>query len=134
MVANKTIHQAALAKWTALFQEQKSSGLTIKEWCSKNNVSIHAYYYWKRIAKEEYVRSIIPDIVPLPVPSGPTTDNISTVDDVQPEHELYNSCNSGHTIALDSTVSISMNDIRIEIGPEASDALITKIIGALRHA
>ena len=134
MVANKTIHQAALAKWTALFQEQKSSGLAIKEWCSKNNVSIHAYYYWKRIAKEEYVRSIIPDIVPLPIPSDPIAESISSVEDIQSEHKLYNSFNSGHTIALDSTVSISMNDIRIEIGPETPDALITKIIGALRHA
>ena len=55
MNATQTLHQATLAKWTAVFQEQKDSGLTIKEWCSQNDVSIHSFYYWKHIAKEEYL-------------------------------------------------------------------------------
>lgn len=56
MNATQTLHQATLAKWTAVFQEQKDSGLTIKEWCSQNNVSLHSFYYWKHIAKDVTVR------------------------------------------------------------------------------
>ena len=51
MKSNQKIHQANLSKWTALFQEQADSGLTIKEWCNQNSLSIRAFYYWKRIAK-----------------------------------------------------------------------------------
>ena len=38
------IRQAKLSRWAALFQEQASSGLTIKDWCIQNDVSIHAFY------------------------------------------------------------------------------------------
>ncbi len=134
MDANTTIHQANLAKWNNLFLEQKSSGLTIKEWCSRNDVSIHAYYYWKRIAKEEYVKSFIPDIVPLPVSADPIPDTFSTVESSQAEHELYNLCNFSEPLSLNSAISISTRDIRMEIGPSISDALVSKIIGVLRHA
>ena len=37
MNVNQTMHQANLSKWTALFHEQRQSGLTIKDWCSQNN-------------------------------------------------------------------------------------------------
>ena len=48
------IRQAKLSRWAALFQEQASSGLHVKTWCDQNGISIHAYYYWKRIVKEAY--------------------------------------------------------------------------------
>ena len=83
MKSNQKIHQANLSKWTSLFQEQADSGLTVKEWCSQNSLSIHAFYYWKRIAKEAYVSSIMPEIVPLPIES---LQPIPASDD---EHELY---------------------------------------------
>ena len=58
MNVNQTMPQANLSKWTALLHEQRQSGLTIKDWCSQNNVSIYAFFYWKRIAKDAYVQSI----------------------------------------------------------------------------
>ena len=66
MKVNQKLHQAKLAKWVALLQNQASSGLPVKEWCAQNDVTVHAYYYWKRLAKEAYINSIIPEIVPLP--------------------------------------------------------------------
>ena len=66
MKVNQKLHQAKLAKWVALLQDQASSGLPVKEWCAQNDVTVHAYYYWKRLAKEAYINSIIPEIVPLP--------------------------------------------------------------------
>ena len=82
------IRQAKLSRWTALFHEQASSGLNVKTWCDRNGVSIHAYYYWKRILKDAYVDSMLPDIVPITIPDMPSTPS----DPVQPEtssHELY---------------------------------------------
>ncbi len=128
MKSNQKIHQANLTKWTSLFQEQADSGLTVKEWCSQNSLSIHAFYYWKRIAKEAYVSSIMPDIVPLPV------DNLQTVmpDSSNDKHELYKLRESSEEKT--NSVTISIGDIHIEIGSNASDEMISGIIKAVRHA
>ena len=187
MNAKQTLRQATLAKWSAIFQEQQSSGLTIKEWCSQNDVSLHNFYYWKRIAKEEYLKSVMPEIVPISIPSDPipvvpapeasasteelelynfnNSNNTASVPEASAptaELELYNfnnssntapavseasapaeqlelynfnnSCNSSNTAPTPVPISISMGDIKIEIGASAPDALITKIIGALRNA
>ena len=72
MTAKPKIHHVNLTKWTALFQEQASSGLTVKGWCAQNNISIHKCNYWKRLVKKMYVDSVLPDIVPIapgPLPS-----------------------------------------------------------------
>lgn len=35
-------------QWVNIIQDCKTSGMTAVSWCSKNNVSIKAYYYWLR--------------------------------------------------------------------------------------
>lgn len=57
MNARQIIHNAYQNKWIAIFQKQASSGKPIKELCGENNISFHAYYYWKRIAKDTYLDS-----------------------------------------------------------------------------
>ena len=135
MNTNQTLRQATLAKWSTIFQEQQSSGLTIKEWCLQNDVSIHSFYYWKRAAKEEYLKSVMPEIVPISSPSDPLPVAPAPKASAPTEGlELYNFNNSSNSTSDPIPISISMGDIRIEIGASAPDALITKIIGALRNA
>ena len=126
MKSNQKIHQANLSKWTSLFQKQADSGLTVKEWCSQNSLSIHAFYYWKRIAKEAYVSSIMPEIVPLPI------ENLQPIPASDDEHELYKLRESSEEKT--NSVTISIGDIHIEIGSNASDEMISGIIKAVRHA
>lgn len=132
MNVNQTLHQANLAKWSALINEQQSSGLNIKQWCQENNHSLYAFYYWKRILKEEYVKSVIPDIVPI------TPESLSSEANPRLEsRDLYNSCNHSLaevTPAASKTVSVSVGDIKIDIGDNASDDLISRIIKAVRYA
>ena len=132
MNAKQKLHQANLAKWTSLFQEQASSGLTVKEWCAQNNISIHTYNYWKHVVKEVYVDSLLPDIVPVapvPVPSLPLDPADSQKFESFHSLDSRNSCNS-----MDSgCVSIVIGDIRIEIGSSASDEMVSEIIKAVRH-
>ena len=129
MKPNQKIHQANLTKWTALFQEQADSGLTIREWCRQNSLSIHAYYYWKRIAKEAYVSSIMPEIVPLPVENlQPSLCDPSAPDD---KHESYKLRKS--STKMSNPVTVSINGIHIEIGSDAPDEMISGIIKAVRH-
>ena len=74
MTTRQKIHDATLAKWLGLIHDQRASGMTVKDWCADNNISVHALYYWKRIAKTSYVDAVIPDIIPL---SAPTLSEIT---------------------------------------------------------
>ena len=65
MSAKQKLDQAKLSNWSEIFKAQASSGITAKEWCIQNSVSIHAYNYWKHKLKETVVDSMLPDIVPV---------------------------------------------------------------------
>lgn len=167
MNANKKIHDTKLAHWITLIREQSESGLTISDWCVQKGLSKHAYYYWKRIAKESYVDSVIPEIVPIgpsdhvqdfqaisTLPVVTTPDSYSSY--LSDSHELAESCKSTGSLQLHDSrelhdshelrnshkpasnncenISIAFNDIHIDIGSSATDELITRIIGVLRHA
>ena len=68
MKTTEKLHQIHLNKWAARFSDQKSSGLTVKQWCEQNNFSIHTYNYWKHLLKKELKKQVLPDIVPISVP------------------------------------------------------------------
>lgn len=132
MNAKQKLHQANLAKWTDLFREQASSGLTVKEWCARNSISIHKYNYWKHAVKEVYVDSILPDIVsiaPVSVPSLPSNPTGSQQSGSFHSHDSLDLRKSLDT----KCVSIIIGDTHIEIGPSASDEMVSGIIKAVRH-
>ena len=126
MNAKQKLHQANLAKWTALFHDQASSGLTVKNWCAQNNISIHKYDYWKRMVKEMYADSVLPDIVPISPVSLP-----SLPPDL-PDYQQTASHDSRNSLDP-NCLSIIIGGIRIEIGSSASDEMISGIIKAVRH-
>ena len=131
MRVKEKVRKANLTQWSTKFQEQASSGLTVKEWCSQNNVSVYAFYYWKRIAKEAYVDSIIPDIVPVAssLPAFSET-SVDTPQQLPDSRDLYNfSKSTSH-----DSITISVGDTRIEIGSSASDEMILAIVKAVRYA
>ena len=130
MNAKSKLHQVKLSQWTTLIQEQSRSGLTVKDWCMQNNISFHAYNYWKHILKESVVDSVMPDIVPLvsPVPSSAFSDQRNTLSN--PSAFSPDLCNSRDRSL---PVSVSLGDVRIEIGSNASDDVICSIIKAVRH-
>lgn len=97
---------------------------------------IHKYNYWKHAAKEAYIDSILPDIVPMTSPD--TAVHSDLLPDDQPSNSLvsfvsHDSRNSGDSLDC-SSVSITMKDFRIEFSPSASDETIFRILKAVRHA
>jgi transposase-like protein len=46
-------HEILKAQWQNMIKEQSESGLSIREWCRKNNVSHSKLYYWQRVIREE---------------------------------------------------------------------------------
>ena len=129
MNTKQKLHQIKLAHWTALFQEQASSGLTVKVWCQEHNISIHTYNYWKHQLKMECLDSLLPaehDIVPLTATlSTPSTTQclpLSGQSLVSRELHDYNS------------ISINSGDIQVTIGSSISDEKLLQILRAVRHA
>lgn len=62
--------------WERRFSDRKLSGQKVNDWCEKNHVSRHAYYYWHRIIKnvkqkvgnkEQLVEIPIPLSSPVPI-------------------------------------------------------------------
>lgn len=46
-------HEILKSKWDDLIREQSKSGLSIREWCRRNDMSHGKFYYWQRIIREE---------------------------------------------------------------------------------
>jgi len=45
------MNQVSLEIWRKRIADQKASGLKVTAWCEKNNLSKHAYYYWRKRAR-----------------------------------------------------------------------------------
>ena len=75
--------------------------------------------------------SILPDIVPLATTqtSLPIESNQTMLNKLRDSRNLSNSLNKTPNI-----VAISLGDIHIEIGSNASDEMIAGITKAVRHA
>ncbi len=44
------MNQKSLELWKQRIADRKGSGLSVTDWCEKNNLTKHAYYYWwKRV-------------------------------------------------------------------------------------
>ena len=106
------------------------SRIMIREWCTRNNLSIHAYNYWKHILKEEYVSSMLPDIVQIP--SG---SSVPALPEDLSSDSVTLSCESGESRNASShAVSISVGDLSIQASSTVSDEMPMNLIKAVRYA
>lgn len=48
MELQKTKHEIRLERWRELVQECRSSGMTVKTWCSQRQISEKTYYRWQK--------------------------------------------------------------------------------------
>ena len=128
------IHQTMLNDWAVKISNQKSSGLTVREWCVQNNVTLHKYNYWKHLLKEEYVSQALPDIESVPLsaiytsPQSPAVINASQ--DVSTRHDRANCTN--RTIC--TMVNLVINDVSISIESSVPEDFLRTLIKAVRYA
>ena len=127
MSANQKLHQLRLQEWSARFSDQKNSGLPVRQWCEQNNISYHAYNYWKHSLKETVVDQVLPEIVPLQFPSSenplpPASDRIRA-----------NRANStDHTNSV--PVRLTIGELLIETDSSVPEAFLISLIKAARYA
>lgn len=123
MNTKQKLHQLRLNEWSSRFSDQKASGLTVKQWCDQNNLSIHTYNYWKHLLKEELASPVLPDIVPVSLPD--------TTNELPPMVSNYSSLTNR---AIRSTEKLTINNISIEVDSAISAAFLTTLIKAVLDA
>ena len=97
--------------WLAMIRDQKQSGLTIKEWCARNQISEHCFYYRQQKLREMYAGNLPMFAELLPPP--------------QPALNLDK---------MNSTAYIETPSLRIGLSNDASEELIRRIVGVMSHA
>jgi len=127
MSSKSIIDQAKLASWASMFSDQKTSGLSVAEWCLQNNISKNKFFYWKRKLKDEVITSSLPDIVQLSMtPSKSPSNEFSNL---QTTRESCTSCATFQT----SCARVYINGVTVEFDASASDGWIRSVLKAVRH-
>jgi hypothetical protein len=128
MSAKQKLHQIRLNEWTSRFADQKASGLSVRQWCEQNQVSIHTYNYWKHALKEELVDQMLPDIVPVALPV-PVSANLPSPAEspclVHSDRSICSNC---------TTVKLTINGLSIEMDSAVPEAFLHALIKAVRYA
>lgn len=76
-------------KFIELYQRQKESGLTVKEFCSNEIIAPSTFYYWQKKLKDQ---KHLPEFIPLVVDSQPglSRGNISDNSLASPSRQIDN--------------------------------------------
>lgn len=104
-------NQESYRLWKQRIQEQKISGVTIPEWCEKNQLSPHAYYYWRKIIRTHK--------------EDPTVSQSTSFAEInQTEKISVSSCG----------VSLTWKDVSIQISSKQEAFLAAEVIRALQSS
>lgn len=136
MNAKQKLHQAHLAEWTVRFSDQRASGLTVRQWCDQNHVSIHKYNYWKHQLKEEVVDQMLPDIVPLAVTTPlsvtePALPQNTQSDQAVPDRAIRANCANRTNRA---NVKFCVDGVSLEVEPSINEDFLRVLIRAVHYA
>lgn len=82
--------------WADMVQQQVKSGLTVREWCEQNNITIKTFYYRRKHVREELLSANSPVFAEL----VPPVQSIHEVSDIIPGSGLTVTVN-GATINVD---------------------------------
>ena len=141
MNAKQKLHQAKLSEWAARFSDQKASGLTVRQWCEKNEISIHKYNYWKHRLREEVVDGMLPDIVPLSFPASLPSFEPDMSHHAEPEKLPADRTNrANRTIRAtretytNANVRLCVDGVSLEFEPSISEDFLRTLIRAVHYA
>ena len=135
MSTKSMLHQAKLNEWASRFADQKSSGLSVPAWCEQQGISKYKFFYWKKLLKEEAVSQMLPDIIPLSIPSNDEfKDSSQPPAAIELTRATCATRATSTTMIQNSIARIYINGITIEFDSNASEAFIHTLIKAVRHA
>lgn len=135
MTAKQKIHQAHLADWASKISNQQASGLTVRDWCRQNNLSLHKYNYWKHLLKEEYVDSTFPEIAPVSLSSVSCNNHDPSPSQISDVSIPYRENCTNRAIRANCTMcNLTINGLSLSIDESVSEEFLTTLIKAVRYA
>ena len=135
MNAKQKLHPAHLTEWAARISEQKASGLTIRQWCEQNNISIYKYNYWKHQLKEQVVDQMLPEIVQLSIPAPLSYQDTSISESPDPHSSIADRTNRANRATYtDSNVRLCIDGVTLELEASVSEDFLRTLVRAVHYA
>lgn len=74
MATRAETRQIRIAQWRKIFEERSRSGLTVREFCARNNLSRDAFFYWQDIVRKDALSDMKqPALIELKPPVSEST-------------------------------------------------------------
>ena len=113
METGLTVKNLQHHSWALMVQEQSSSGLSIRDWCSQNNISTKTFYYRRKLVRSELLQAASPVFAELVPPEG---CGVSSSDGFRPQ------------------LTISIKDAVIGIDQGTPQHLLASVLEVVRNA
>jgi hypothetical protein len=115
--------------WRQRLIDQKRSGMTVVDYCVKNNLSIKCYYYWHKKIGNEVYNSVVAQS-DVTVPSAELPD---LADKAVPQFVPVDLSSNYNNSPESCTARIHIGEATIEISDNISDELLLRIMKAASH-
>ena len=115
-----TVRNMRRETWALMLRQQASSGLSVREWCRQNELSVKSFYYRRR-----QVQSMILDLAEAPT--------FAELPMPQPE-EVVRTGTSSNPAAFIPQLTISAGDVIIGVDRNTPGQLIADVLRVIRNA
>ena len=103
-----------LSEWMQVLKDQKSSGMTVNDFCLSRGIKRHSFYYWQRKLRETAVSELQKNaaVVGNQIPAGwlQLTQEVDT----------------------EATIEVMVNGFSINVGADTNPELLKKVCTILR--
>ena len=103
--------------WKKMYEEYQSSGMTVKEWCGTQGISVKTFYYRLRVLHENLLENLLKEN---------ETHDIVPISSWEKEMSMDMSTQS------DDRIHIRGKGIEVEIPMNVSPELMTAILQGIR--
>ena len=109
-----------IQQWSQIIHDRVQSGMTIKEYCRKNQLSRDAYFYWARIIKEQAITE-------LTVTEQQFVELPASREDIAPT--IYPGSGSEYSELL-----LTVGQVQITVTEKTSSDLLSRTLEVVRNA
>lgn len=121
MSTSLTVRNMRRESWALMLREQAASGLSVREWCRRNELSVKSFYYRRR-----QVQEMILDSGPRPV--------FAEVSMPQSADSSYADSAPGLNVGFVPRLTIAFGDVLISVDQNTPMPLLADIMKVIRNA
>ena len=129
MSIREVTRQYRITQWKGIIQDRISSSLTVDEYCKKNGISRHAYFYWLRLIRQEEILKLTNSD-----PSDVQDSNeISFCELSEPKTENELQSLEYNWAERRGDLTVHVNGISIQVSEATSDAFLKRVLEVVKY-